>query len=64
MGFLFGVHAFDQPSGKKKNHKKMYVPKSIAKGGQGVHQYLKIDETKLTSEQHYGKEINLLNIKF
>ena len=63
---VFGTHAFDQPSGKKKKHKKMYVlakPKNIAKGGQGVRQYLKIDETKLTSEQRYGKQINVSNIK-
>ena len=63
---VFGTHAFDQPSRKKKKHKKMYVlakPKSIAKGGQGVCQYLKIDETKLTSEQRDGKQINVSNIK-
>ncbi|MCG8622125.1 MAG: hypothetical protein MJE68_09050, partial [Proteobacteria bacterium] len=59
---LFQTHAFDIPYKKKKKHKKMYVlakPKKIAKGGQGVRQYMKIDETKLTSEQRYGKNINV-----
>ena len=40
----------------------MYVlskPKQIEKGGRGAQKYFKIDETKLTAEQRYGKNIKL-----
>ena len=29
------------------------------KGGKGIHQYIKIDETKLSSEQRLGEKVEL-----
>ena len=63
---IFGTHAFDLDRKRdKRSKKKNYVlskPKHIAKGGHGVRQYLKIDETKLTDEQRFGKTINISDI--
>ena len=54
---LFGTHAFDTSNGRQKaKKKKMYIlgkPKHVTKGGHGIRQYIKIDETKLTSEQRF-----------
>ena len=36
-------------------------PQQVTKGGQGIRQYYRIDETKLTSEQRIGSEINIDN---
>ena len=59
----YGSHPFDQcSSNTKAKKKKLYIlgkPKQITKGGHGIRQYMKIDETKLTAEQRYGKELNL-----
>ena len=36
-------------------------PQQVTKGGKGIRQYYRIDETKLTSEQRIGSEINIDN---
>ena len=62
----YGSHPFDQcNSNTKAKKKKLYIlgkPKQITKGGHGIWQYMKIDETKLTAEQRYGKELNLSEV--
>ena len=45
---------------RKKN--KQFVlskPKQITRGGHGIRQYMKIDETKLLTEERFGKKIKL-----
>ena len=58
-----GNHPFDYQKLQKKNksHKwfKLSKPKQVAKGGHGIHQFFRVDETKLSDEQHYGKKITL-----
>ena len=46
---------------KHKSHKwfKLSKPKQVAKGGHGIRQYFKVDETKLMDEQRLGKKITL-----
>ena len=36
-------------------------PKEVTKGGKGVRQYFKIDDTKLSLEQRLGRQIDLEN---
>ena len=36
-------------------------PQQVTKGGKGIRQYYRINETKLTSEQRIGSEINIDN---
>ena len=64
---LFRTHAFDTSNGRQKaKKKKMYIlgkPKHVTKGGHGIRQYIKIDETKLTSEQRFRKNINISNVE-
>ena len=36
-------------------------PQQVTKGGKGIRQYYRIDETKLTAEQRLGSEINIDN---
>ena len=66
-GTHLGTHAFDLPSQRpKKRSKKMYrlaKPMQITKGGHVIRQYIKIDETKLTSEQRFGKEIHMSQVQ-
>ena len=54
---------FDVPKTCRKHVKnKKFVlskPKQITRGGHGVRQYMKIDETKLLAEERFGKNINL-----
>ena len=44
-------------------HKKFVLskPKQITRGGHGVRQYMKIDETKLLAEECFGKKIQPVN---
>ena len=59
-------HTFDSDQHRKKYKSKKWFtlskPKQIAKGGIGIWQYYKIDETKLSSEQGFGKQINIDDI--
>ena len=57
----FTDHLFDQIPTRRKTQKKLVTlskPKSITKGGRGIRQYLRIDETKLTHEQRLGRKIS------
>ena len=57
----FKNHPFDKSNTHKKTnvHKlfKLSKPKQITKGGKGIHQFLTVDESKLTMEQRFGKKI-------
>ena len=59
----FSNHPFDISHGrrtrKSKNVFKLSKPKQVTKGAKGIQQYLTIDETKLTMEQRFGKNISL-----
>ena len=59
----FSNHPFDISHGrrnrKSKNVFKLSKPKQVTKGAKGIRQYLTIDETKLTMEQRFGKNISL-----
>ena len=48
---------------KKKMTKwfKLSKPKQVAKGGHGIWQFFRVDETKLTDEQRFSKKITLQN---
>ena len=52
---IFASTAFDVKGSKKSKNKKHWFtlskPKQVSKGGKGIRQYMKIDETKLSSEQ-------------
>ena len=42
--------------------KKKFVltkPKEITRGGHGIRQYMKVDETKLLAEERFGMKIKL-----
>ena len=46
---------------KRRNQKvigSLLKPKQVAKGGHGIRQYFKIDETKLTAKKHLGKNLH------
>ena len=66
--YVFKNHPFDvsKKFGKPKRKKLATIsqPRQIAKGGKGIQQYYRIDETKLSAEQRLGKNItaNDLNI--
>ena len=51
---IFGSTAFDVKAVKQSKMKKHWFtlskPKQVSKGGKGIRQYMKIDETKLSSE--------------
>ena len=42
----------------KSNWVTLSKPKQVAKGGHGIRQYFKIDETKLTAEKCLGKNLH------
>ena len=42
----------------KSNWFTLSKPKQVAKGGHGIRQYFKIDETKLTAEKRLGKNLD------
>ena len=42
----------------KSNWFTLSKPKQVAKGGHGIRQYFKIDETKLTAEKCLGKNLD------
>ena len=60
---IFGSTAFDVKGLKKSKTKKHWFtlskPKQVSKGGKGIQQYMKIDETKLSSEQRLGENVEL-----
>ena len=60
---FFGSTPFDVKGGKKSKTKKHWFtllkPKQVSKGGKGICQYMKIDETKLSSEQRLGENVEL-----
>ena len=60
---IFSNHPFDLSHSirkqKSKNVFKLSKPKEVTKGAKGIRQFLTVDETKLTMEQHYGKNITL-----
>ena len=61
---IFKPHNFDVKSEKKHKNKRWFTlakPKEVTKGGKGVRQYFKIDETKLSLEQRLGRQIDLAN---
>ena len=61
----YAPSAFDVKVDKKKKIKKRWFtlakPKEVTKGGKGIRQYFKFDETKLTMEQRLGKTISIEN---
>ena len=61
---IFKPHNFDVKTDKNKKNKRCFTlsrPKEVTKGGKGVRQYFKIDETKLSLEQRLGRQIDLEN---
>ena len=59
----FKNHPFDKYRHIKKKRPKsnwftLSKPKQVAKGGHGIRQYFKIDETRLTAEKHLGKNLD------
>ena len=61
--YNFKNHPFDMNTHRKKCKNKRWFglskSKQVAKGGHGIRQFFKIDETKLTSEQRIGKQITI-----
>ena len=59
----FQTHAFDiQKKRNLRKKSKQFVlskPKQITRGGHGIRQYMKIDETKLLAEERFGKKIKM-----
>ena len=43
----------------KKHWFTLSKPKQVSKGGKGIRQYMKIDETKLSSEQRLGENVEI-----
>ena len=61
---IFKPHNFDVKMDKKNKNKRWFTLsklKEVTKGGKGVRQYFKIDETKLSLEQRLGRQIDLEN---
>ena len=60
---IFSNHSFDiTHSVRKWKSKKLFKlskPKQVTKGAKGIRQFLTVDETKLTMEQWFGKNITL-----
>ena len=60
---IFGSTAFDVKGlkrSKTKNHLfTLSKPKQVSKGGKGIRQYMKIDKTKLSSEERLGENVEL-----
>ena len=60
---VFKTHPFDLPRKHKADMKKkkfvLTKPKEITRGGHGIRQYMKVDETKLLAEEHFGMKIKL-----
>ena len=59
----FKNHVFDKSKHKRKRKPKsnwftLSKPKQVAKGGHGIRQYYKIDETKLSAEKCLGKNLH------
>ena len=61
---IFKPHTFDVKIDKETKKKWWFTlskPKEVTKGGMGVRQYFKIDETKLSLKQRLGQQIDLEN---
>ena len=60
---FFASTPFNVKGSKKSKTKKHWFtlskPKQVSKGGKGIRQYMKIDETKLSSEQRLGENVEL-----
>ena len=58
----FQTHPFDIKKTctphKKKKQFVLSKPKQITRGGHGIRQYMKVDETKLLAEERFGKKYN------
>ena len=56
----FQTHPFDikktRTPRKKKKQFVLSKPKQITRGGHGIRQYMKVDETKLLAEECFGKK--------
>ena len=63
---IFQLNLFDcNYSNKKKKKRRWFTlskPKTVVRGGKGVRQYYKIDETKLTLEQRFGQKVQSFEI--
>ena len=63
---IFQLHLFDCNTDTKKKKKKRWFtlakPKTVVRGGKGVCQYYKINETKLTLEQRFGEKVESFDI--
>ena len=56
-------HSFDSNRNRKKYKSKKWFhlskPKQVTKGGMGIRQYYKVDETKLSAEQRFGRKLDI-----
>ena len=63
----FQQNLFDVNKANKKYKSRRWFtlskPKQVLKGGKGVRQYFKIDESKLSMEQRFGKKISIDNFQ-
>ena len=62
-GTMLKNHSFDSQKNRKKYKSKKWFhlskPKQVAKGGVGICQYYKVDETKLSAEQRFGRNLHI-----
>ena len=62
-GTMLKNHSFDSQKNRKKYKSKKWFHlsklKQVAKGGVGICQYYKVDETKLSAEQRFGRNLNI-----
>ena len=62
-GTMLKNHSFNSHRNRKKyKSKKLFhlsKPKQVAKGGVGIRQYYKVDETKLSDEQRFGRNLDI-----
>ena len=62
---LFQLNLFDMNYPKKRKNLRWFTlskPKHVTKGGKGIQQFYKINETKLTLEQCFGNKIETFDI--
>ena len=63
----FQQNLFDEKKSKKKYKGCRWFtlakPKEVLKGAKGVRQYFKIDESKLSMEQRFGKKVSIENFE-
>ena len=62
-GTMLKNHSFDSHRNRKKYKSKKWFhlskPKQVAKGSVGIRQYYKVDETKLSAEQRFGRNLDI-----